>query len=349
MLIMGGGYDTCEDVDTSTAACGSPKGNKIYVLDADTGEELKTFTTTRSVVADVTVAPDHAGLAKYAYAVDMGGNIYRISGINANTPIGSTPPENWTMTKIASLGCNTVATCTPNRKFMFAPDGVEDNGTFFLLVGSGDREKPLNSASYPNSSNVNNYFFMVKDKPEDAAWLSSESGNCGGTNVICQDSLYPILGSANPSQADVDAKKGWYLGLEKKTTPITVDGVTTNYTTTEQVVTSAITVFDVVTFSTHQAAIPTPGACGTNLGTTHVYNINYANAASANGTGLRYQDVVGGGLPPSPVAGMVTLDDGSTVPFLIGGRPDSPLEGAPPISPASVVQPKSRVYWYIQQ
>jgi type IV pilus assembly protein PilY1 len=323
MLIMGGGYDTCEDVDSTTAACTSPKGNKIYVLNADTGALLKTLDTDRSVIADLTIAPDSAGLAKYAYAVDTGGNLYRIT-------IGSAAPASWTITKIASLGCDTVTTCTPNRKFMFAPDAVEDNGTYFLLVGSGDREKPL--TSYTQAALVANYFFMVKDKPTDAAWLSSENGRCGA-DVICLNSLLPILTNDNPPLVEVDAKKGWYLGL----------------VATEQVVTSAITVFGVTTFSTHQPAVPTPGACGTNLGTTQVYNISYTNAASANGTGLRYQDVVGGGLPPSPVAGMVTLDDGTTVPFIIGARPDSPLEGAPPTSPSTVVQPKSRVYWYIQQ
>jgi type IV pilus assembly protein PilY1 len=323
MLIMGGGYDTCEDVDSTTAACATPKGNKIYVLNADTGALLKTLDTDRSVIADLTIAPDSAGLAKYAYAVDTGGNLYRIT-------IGSAAPASWTITKIASLGCDTVTTCTPNRKFMFAPDAVEDNGTYFLLVGSGDREKPL--TSYTQAALVANYFFMVKDKPTEAAWLSSENGTCGA-DVICLNSLLPILTNDNPPLVEVENKKGWYLGL----------------VATEQVVTSAITVFGVTTFSTHQPAVPTPGACGTNLGTTQVYNISYTNAASANGTGLRYQDVVGGGLPPSPVAGMVTLDDGTTVPFIIGARPDSPLEGAPPTSPSTVVQPKSRVYWYIQQ
>lgn len=323
MLIMGGGYDTCEDVDSTTPACGTPKGNKIYVLNADTGALLKTLDTDRSVIADLTVVPDSAGLAKYAYAADMGGNLYRIT-------IGLAAPASWTITKIASLGCDTVGTCTPNRKFMFAPDVVEDNGTYFLLVGSGDREKPL--ASYTHAASVANHFFMVKDKPTEAAWLSSENGTCSA-DVICLNSLLPITTSANPTLVQVDEKKGWYLGLAS----------------TEQVVTSAITVFGVTTFSTHQPAVPTPGSCGPNLGTTQVYNISYTNAASANGTGLRYQGVVGGGLPPSPVAGMVTLDDGTTVPFIIGARPDSPLEGAPPASPSTVVQPKSRVYWYIQQ
>lgn len=335
MLIMGGGYDTCEDVDSTTAACSTPKGNKIYVMDADTGALLKTLSTDRSVVADITVVPDSAGLAKYAYTADMGGNLYRIT-------IGSAAPASWAITKVASLGCDTVTTCTPNRKFMFAPDIIDDNGTYNLLLGSGDREKPL--SSYTNASSVANYFFMVKDKPADTAWLTSENATCGA-DVICINSLLPILTSANPTQAQVDAKKGWYLGLSN--TVILPDG--TVVTSPPKVVTSAITVFGVTTFSTHQPAVPMPGSCGPNLGVTKVYNISYTNAASANGTSLRYQNVVGGGLPPSPVAGMVTLDDGTTVPFVIGANPESPLQGSPPVPPSSVSQPKSRVYWYIQQ
>ncbi len=60
ILIMGGGYDRCEDADPQT--CTAPKGNRIFVLDADTGTLLTSFTTVRSVVADVVVIPDNTGL-----------------------------------------------------------------------------------------------------------------------------------------------------------------------------------------------------------------------------------------------------------------------------------------------
>ena len=46
---------------------------------------------------------------------------------------------------------------------------------------------------------------------------------------------------------------------------------------------------------------------------------------------------------------MVTLDNGQTVPFLIGGSPDSPLEGGSPSAGVTWTQPKSRVYWHIDQ
>lgn len=338
LLIVGGGYDTCEDFDALSAgganhSCdGSSKGNKIYLLDADTGDLLNTFDTLRGVVADITVVPDSNGLATYAYAADLGGNVYRISGATANAPIGATAPDSWTITRIASLGCDTAATCTANRKFMFAPDVVVDGSTNILLLGSGDREKPLNH--YAAAADVANHFFMLKDQPTSATWLSSENATCGANaNVICRDSLVSIaVDAASPAQSAVDLKKGWYLEL----------------TSTEQVVTSAITVFGVVTFSSHQPAVTVAGQCS-NLGTARVYNIEYGNAASTNEDGLRYENIAGGGLPPSPVAGMVTLDDGTTVPFIIGADGDSPLEGGEPPTPAAAAQPKAKVYWNIEQ
>lgn len=338
VIIMGGGYDTCEDGDPNSCTSSS-KGKEIYVLDADTGALLTTpgqLHTDRGVVADLFVVPDNAtGLAKHAYAADLGGNVYRIN-------MGTDAPSAWTITKIASLGCADTATCSANRKFMFTPDVVENNGQYVLLLGSGDREKPLNN--YTSAAGVSNYFFMLKDDPSEGDWLVSESVNCGSA-VICLNSLLAVSGSTSPTLASVAEKKGWYLALNSK----------------EQVVTSAITIFGTVTFSTHTPAVYDPDACTSNLGTACVYNIAYANAASMNGTADRCEAIAGGGLPPSPVAGMVTLDGvdangdgvedspGATVPFVIGNKPDSSLEGGEPITPPMATQPKSRVYWYIQQ
>ncbi|MDO9597737.1 MAG: PilC/PilY family type IV pilus protein [Azoarcus sp.] len=326
LLIVGGGYDPCEDSDVPTCT-GSSKGKHIYVLNADTGERLKTLNTDRGVVADITIVKDNNGAAKYAYAADLGGNVYRI------TFSGSTAAS-WNMIKIASLGCDTVATCTANRKFMFAPDVVEESGTYLLLLGSGDREKPV--SSYTTSNAVANYFFMIKDNPTDAEWLASEDTNCSASpSVICMASLLPIARNATATETSVSEKKGWALALNS----------------TEQVVTSAITIYGVVTFSTHQPPIYATGTCKPNLGIANVYNLRYTNAASANGTSVPYQRIAGDGLPPSPVAGKVTLDDGRTVPFVIGANPESPLEAMiPEIVPSPVgARPKVRVYWHIAQ
>jgi type IV pilus assembly protein PilY1 len=46
---------------------------------------------------------------------------------------------------------------------------------------------------------------------------------------------------------------------------------------------------------------------------------------------------------------MVTLDDGRTIPFIIGAKPTSALEGAEPPPPSDVFRPKGRVYWNIKK
>ena len=332
MLIVGGGYDTCEDGDPNT--CTAPKGNRIYVLDAITGEWLTEFTTERGVVSDVFVIKDDAGLAKWAYAADLGGNIYRLSGLNANTEFGTTAPASWTMTKIASLGCTTAsAICA--RKFMMSMDVVEAEGGYVILIGSGDREKPI--LGFDHAATVENYFFKINDHPADPAWLT---GECGSTpNLICLNSLLAIPNVPDPDEPNptpdelLAHPKGWALAMLP----------------TEQVVTSAITVFGTTTFSTHTPVDLAPGAWSSTLGTAKVYNIGFANAANPSNPLSRNEVIVGGGLPPSPVAGMVTLDDGTTVPFLIGGETNSPLEGGEPIPSGLADQPKAQTYWYIHK
>lgn len=351
LLLMGGGYDTCEDTDNGTinhdtgavsSSCSTVKGNKVYVMDADTGALLQTFTTDRAVIADIKVSSTN-GKIQYAYVVDLGGNIYRITALTA-------APASWTLTKIASLGCDTVASCNANRKFMFGPSIVKSNNAFYLMVGSGDREKPI--TSYTATTSVTNYFFTVVDQPTDTTWLTNESTNCSA-NVLCLNSLLPITDDT-PSDSDLGTKKGWYLALSDN----------------EQVVTSALTLSNIVYFSSHIPAVPTAGSCGNNLGTGKSYAVNYKNARSAYTSGIRYQTIAGGGLSPSPVAGTVLLDDGTEADFCFGcGSGDSGGNGGgpggndcvgdnctttyldpnPPIIYSDWTQPKSRVYWYIEQ
>jgi type IV pilus assembly protein PilY1 len=317
LLIMGGGYDKCEDGEPNTCTASS-KGNRVYVLDANSGALLTTLNTDRPVVGDVTVVPDSSGNALYAYAADMGGNLYRIN-------IGASAPAAWSITKIASLGCDTTASCTANRKFMFGPEVVKPitgNG-YYVQLGSGDREKPL--SSFTVAAGVQNYMFNIKDDPTDGTWLSSESGNCGGNSLICLDSLLAI-GAATPSQADLNSKpKGWRLTLASG----------------EQVVTSAVTVFGQINFNTHQPTPPVANAC-TSLGTNRGYSISYKDASSS--TGVRFVTLAGGGLSPSPVAGSVKLDSGEVVPFICM------LDCfEPPPEFTSMNRPKSRVFWNIEQ
>ncbi|MDC8445334.1 MAG: pilus assembly protein PilY [Nitrosomonas sp.] len=334
MVIMGGGYDTCEDGDLNTCT-GILKGNKVYVLDANNGSILKIFTTDRSVVGDITLVPNVVtGLTDYAYAVDTGGNIYRMT-------MGSDLPVNWTIVKIAALGCST-PTCSggvANRKFLFAPEVVVTPDFNSILVGSGDREHPL--LSHVSTTSVDNAFFMIKDYPPDAGWWLSEAPICDGQALACMASLISIDPDSvvSPTETELDAKKGWYLAFGSG-----------NHDR-EQVVTSAVVVLGTVTFSTHTPIETDLNSCGSNLGLARVYNLGFLDARPVGGS--RFGIITGGGLPPSPVAGMVTVTnpvsgDNITVPFVIGANPDSPLEGTSPKPAATPANIKTRAYWYLQ-
>lgn len=337
LLIFGGGYDACEDYDqfSTTGAnhncTSSSTGNHVYIVNGDTGAVEKSFDTSalvltsfnkyRGVIADMAIVSGSDGHAKYAYIADLGGNIFRITMTGA--------PSAWTMKQIASFGCDTTATsCPANRKLMFAPSVVNTaTGEYTLLVGSGDREKPI--TGYTAATAVTNYFFMFKDKPDDTSYPGTT--DCG-IAVVCLNSLLKIERDA-ASPSSLGTKKGWYLALHS----------------TEQVVTQPLTIFSVVTFSTHEPAVTgvvSSGSCS-NLGTTRVYNVGYEYAKPVDD--LRYEDVVGDGLPPSATAGLVTLDTGQTVPFCIGCTGDSPLESKQPTTSSSSTMPKGRLYWYLEK
>jgi type IV pilus assembly protein PilY1 len=331
MLIMGGGYDDCEDPDQNTCTAAS-RGHKIFVFDATTGTLLKSFDTDRGVVGDVKVVPGSTGFAKYAYAADLGGNLYRIT-------LDTLAPADWTIAKIASLGCDTAASCTDNRKFMFAPSVIaEADGSYSLYIGSGDREKPLGSAYFPHTSAVANYFFKVKDKPADAAWLTSESTvNCPGKSLICMNSLISAGSVSGQCGATTPpAGKGWLLGLRAS----------------EKVVTPAATRFGVTTFSTHIPTVPVAGSCSANLGTTHVYNLSITTAAPAPGSTCDAV-VTGGGLPPPPEKIDICMNDACSVKesICIGCSTASSIELMKLPHQTNLLQQsgKRRVYWYLQK
>jgi type IV pilus assembly protein PilY1 len=338
MLMFGGGYDACEDGDPHSCTA-SAKGRGVYVLDANDGSLLMSFATDRPVAANVFVVPDtNTGLAKFAYVADTGGNLYRIAGATANQPFDTTAPASWTITKIASLGCDGATVTSPslgcpmNRKFLSPPDVVEQDGVYHLLIGSGDREKPLQA--FATAYEVENKFFMVKDNPSDPEWLSDETATCGSA-VMCLDSLVAIaFDGADPDPTDLAAHKGWALDLRDH----------------EQSVTSAITVFGTTTFSTHTPTIAATGTCASNLGIARVYNVRFSNAGiSGEANNNRDEPIAGGGLPSPPVAGMVELDDGTVVPFIIGAVGDSPLESSLPTPPTTGTQPKSLTYWLTEK
>lgn len=354
VVIFGGGYDECEDIDSVGSSClAGTRGGFVYVVHAETGVILRKFSladslgggeVARPVPADVIVVPadDESGTLAYVYASDLGGNVYRISAANGQ-PISNSQPNSWELRRIARLGCTPSDGTHCNRKFFYPPDVIRPlSGGFVLLLGSGDREKPLPSETYPNASAVSNYFFAIYDDPQNVdvkkPQLSElqDDFSCNGA-YVCMNALAPVTMGQTEAAAQQDANNNYFAGWRLALRP------------SEQTVTTTITVLGTSIFSTHTPETPESYvSCEANLGTARAYQVNYATGQGAGSDNQRSAEIEGGGLPPSPVAGLVKIGD-EVVPFVIGANARSALEAALPGEGAFPREPKGKRYWYIQR
>jgi Tfp pilus tip-associated adhesin PilY1 len=294
VLVVGGGYDSCEDADSAAPSCGGRKGGFVYVLNADTGALLRAFETERAVAADVAMVDiDNDGSPDYAYAADTGGNVYRIdfvTGGATRTPAG---PDAWTKRKVAYT--------SGGRKFLFAPALLAAQGKVYVALGSGDREHPLLS-QYPYA-NVTNRFYVYLDDLAAAAGSAAQD----------LDALLDYTSNTNcETRAALpnSGLKGWFMNL-------------TQYGQGEQTVTSALISGGMATFSTNRPIPPDAASCSTALGEARGYWVNLFNGSGAinvEGTcgGARSSIFVGGGLPPSPVKASSVPVDGKAMTVVIG-------------------------------
>jgi type IV pilus assembly protein PilY1 len=311
VLIFGGGYDVAED----TTGPGT-LGQRVYVVDALTGAFIKEFQTTpgtdpggsvsisTSIPSEVAVVDsDRDGFIDRAYVGDMAGNIWRM---DLDDGTSSNPSSAWSLHKLANLGA---------RKFFYPPDVVLTSGFAAVIVGSGDREKPLS----PTSSDR---IYMIKD---------AKTGFDGsGQTTIVQGDLVP---NTTATTAELAASKGWFYDLR----------------TGEKVVNGPLTVGGVVYLGTNRPVAST--SCTGNLGEARSYALDFFTGAGTRvpggvGTGDDAYSLVLApltGLPPSPVAGLVDVG-GVVVPFCIGcGERRSALEaGVPDVEPTPV---RRKIWW----
>jgi len=280
----------------------------------------------------------------HAYAVDTGGNIYRIDFAASQS--------NWAMNRVAY-------TNGAGRKFQFAPallsaPGIlptAPGGQVYLALGSGDREHPLQS-EYPYPNNVVNRFYVYKDDlpqpglpPASVTAVNLDDTTVTDTNYMYDYTYGPTgVGSttscATPGVLPNSSVRGWFMNLNQ-------------YGADEQTVSSSIIVAGMVAFSTNRPIPAAQSSCSTSLGEARGYWLNLFNASggiAANGMscgGARSGVFTGGGLPPSPVlANVVVGGQAMTVTLgtvqLSGGAssPISPQQVKP-----TVVPTRKKVFW----
>lgn len=308
VIIMGAGYDSAAE-DSATPGT-TTMGNAVLVLDAFDGRMLKSFPTTRSVASDVTlVDTDFDGYVDRAYAVDLGGNLYRIDLEKTTASATTSAITDWGIYKLASLADG------GTRKLFYPPDVVVTPTFAALLLGSGDREKPLATSS-------TDAFFTLYD-------TKMSKGTPSTFTAITAASL-GIVGTTENQSAGCKI-------------PMSTNG--------EKIVNAPTSIAGITYFSTNQPSVST-AACSDSLGIAKVYSAPLLCQTATS------QELKGGGLPPSPVTGTITVsypspaDSSITltkrVPFIIGAPnpKGAAIEGSkvsPTVSPV-----RQRRYWFLE-
>jgi type IV pilus assembly protein PilY1 len=281
-------------------------GRGVYVLDAVTGDIVKFFTTSENAGALTSSIPSDIAVIDHDFDT-LADRAYvgDQAGNVWRMDIDDADPAAWKMYQIATLG--------PDRKFFFRPDVVISKTYDLVLIGSGDREKPTFGSSTDR-------FYMLKD---------DKTGKSGAGGTIIKNTDL-VAGGTDSSSA-----KGWYLEMRKG----------------EKVINAPLSIGGVTYFSTNRPT-PDPESCQPNLGEARAYAVDFltGNAgADRNGDGTKNSDdlstvLKSGGLPPSPVGGVVQLDDGKLVDFIIGsGAGGSPIAPEKPVR--EIPKVRRKLYW----
>lgn len=337
VIVMGAGYDTAEDVDPVSSS--DTMGRGIVVLDAVSGATVWTAQTscgtttipcasvanmTFAIPADITLLDrDGDGYTDRMYAADLGGNLWRVD-TESN---GQTAPSHWVVTQIASFG----GTGTSARKYFYPPDVVPTGPYDAVMSATGDREHPLMSNA---ASSVINRFYMVKDTNVGKTVASGWTTITESTMFNATSSLYTNSGT----------NSGFYVTLSNAG---------------EKAVNAPLTVAGYTYFGTNQPVNPTnnPNICYPNLGIARGYAISFLDGSGINPN--KFVKFDGGGMPPSPIFGLVKIPStsgGGTLltPVLIGGGnqlgsvggDNTSSLGAQKVTPPGTGK-RRRIYWYI--
>lgn len=344
-LVFGGGYDPAEEDKASGAVRTPQTGRGVFVLDATDGSLIKLLQaplangTRYSFAGELTlIDSDKDGCVDRIYGADTGANIYRFD-------IGDPNYANWKVYHVAKLGDVGHNGGSDDRKFLYRPDAVfvdsfvEADGTptrvttTYLMVGSGNREDP-------RSKVVRDAFFMVKDgivAGTDPATVTPVKIGDTGFKEITFGPDAEILTKESVIGPEVT---GWYLFFDEG----------------EKTVNAPLTLAGITYFGTNLPKEAT-AQCTPNLGTARGYAINFVTGTPSfdrdgNGTYSRsdlYGNIIGGGLPPSPVSGTVCIGD-ECPRFCIGccvGPDCASIEGSK--ITATPDPRRRRIYWYFNK
>jgi type IV pilus assembly protein PilY1 len=353
VLIFGGGYDP--DHDTKTAYADDDLGNRLYIVDALTGNliwragptadgsaQLNLPGMLSSIVADVRsfdITGD--GFDDRMYTADLGGRVWRFDIVGGETPANLVKGGLFATLGVAGTGGTPDAA---NRKFFYAPDPslVRYAGRAWIniAIGSGDRERPVTDQT------VANRFYSLRDY---AIYNSIDSDRYVTTAPAdATTPFHRIITASDTRMTDVTTTLsptlasdtvGWYMNLTD---------------TGEKALTESRTFQNAVYFTTYSPRERDIEVdCGQGLGVNKLYVVSAVTAnpvynydvTTEGATSLtdRSKELAQGGLAPEVVFVFPTpggTDNGLTPPAV----PPVCLVGLESCG-AGLSNPPVRTYW----
>ncbi len=297
VLIFGGGYDTALD----NPATYSPSdnggndfmGNAIYIVDPDDGSLLLSISGSASG-ADIQVPDMHYsipaavrsldsdsdGVDDRLYVGDTGGQVWRVDLAPLEINSGYSAAGTSVVGKLAKISVDSVP--AKHRRFFEAASVIQVRDTQFssesnydyVLLGTGYRPHPLNRE-------VADRFYAFRDFQSGANEMRDDNDN----NISDTTEGYPQLSGNAFTDADLvnvtttvldgsdsthRAAAGWFYDF------------TQAGTVAEKVLSPAVTVGGVVTFTTFSPeAASSTDPCGASLGLGTAYNFDILSAGAA--------------------------------------------------------------------
>ena len=303
-LFMGLGYDPdADDLDASRS-----QGRGLVVLDVLTGKIIwQRADLPFSVPADISVLDlNQDGFADRLYFGDSGGQLWRAE-------IADSLTSSWQLQLLFKL--------PDGRKFLNAPDIVASpDGTYnAIIIGSGDREKPL-------QADTQDYLVSYRDfciKPDHKA--------CNTPAVNLHDLQKVAINKYNASTKKIF--KGWFLPLEMG----------------EKIVTRAVTLNSKTSIASHK---PCAEESCDPLGEARIYSFDPFIFAEDQGLASKryYRSIQGVGILPPPVPFAIEMptcidDECPEVQSPIGGVAFGPY--IQPSTSAQLGKP-IKLWWYRQ-
>ena len=223
----------------------------------------------------------------------------------------------------------------------------------YVMAGTGNREEPSSTA-------IDDRFFMIRDTIQAGA---AESTSTVTTHAVRETQLTEVT-NFNAATTTLNSSIANSNLCTKNSAASTLTpcfwGWYFPYEAGEKSVNAALTVAGTTFFGTNKPKAVDPRSCEANLGTARGYALNFLTGTSSvgdrdgNGTVNRsdlYSVFKGGGLPPSPVSGVVQISADKTVRFVIGsggtGTSGSAIEGVKTqVNPSGT---RTRVFWYFKK